>query len=488
MSFFGTACNFWKAGCCGCLRKVKENDNPKSTIEPNSAQLNDSDELPSNDRIEKTKMATKTIKKEKEDSPPRQKRQIKVWTEEEDNLLRTYYAKFGANNWNEIAKHIPGRNGSQCSQRWRRKYKPEKIRKNWTAEEDNLLLELVKLYGQNWQLISNHMKGSINRTGKQVRERFLNKLDPKISRNPFTEEEDRIILEEYKRIGKKWSEISKSLNGRPENAVKNRFYSHIKRKILGGNIENNTLEQDLNNDFEDSNNENIDNDENENEDSELAEMENLTIEERPETENQTTEADKNNEDLPQTQVIHLDSVKKLVSKKLVTNGTFENTLPEQNYPPTNQENNRLYDPPNNNSNSGSVNNNSGSVKIGHSGSAKMDIEYDMMKQFDSQNSKKAYIEERKISYDNMENFKLNVLPNFESSGGAYPSLNKGFSTETDKLLRSNNTFEKMESYNSNDQDANPILKFKENFVSEGQNNLKQEEFPVENYLEKHERR
>ena len=36
-------------------------------------------------------------------------------------------------------------------------------------------------------------------------------------------------------IGPKWSEISKYLQGRPENMVKNRFYSHIK-KTLNENI------------------------------------------------------------------------------------------------------------------------------------------------------------------------------------------------------------------------------------------------------------
>ena len=50
-----------------------------------------------------------------------------------------------------------------------------------------------------------------------------------INKLPFTAAEDRIILEGIEKIGKKWSKISKLLNGRPENMVKNRFYSHIKK-------------------------------------------------------------------------------------------------------------------------------------------------------------------------------------------------------------------------------------------------------------------
>ena len=71
------------------------------------------------------------------------------------------------------------------------------------------------------------MLGSKN--GKQIRERFINKLDPKIKKEDWTEEEDKKILELYSRIGSKWSEISKSIPGRPENKIKNRFYSFIQK-------------------------------------------------------------------------------------------------------------------------------------------------------------------------------------------------------------------------------------------------------------------
>ena len=62
-----------------------------------------------------------------------------------------------------------------------------------------------------------------------MRERYINKLDPKINWRPFTKIEDELIVAMFKLLGKKWSKISKSLNGRPENMVKNRFYSHIRK-------------------------------------------------------------------------------------------------------------------------------------------------------------------------------------------------------------------------------------------------------------------
>ncbi len=77
-----------------------------------------------------------------------------------------------------------------------------------------------------------------NRSGKQVRERYINKLDPLINKESFSESEDKKIIQLYHSIGPRWSEISKFLNGRPENMVKNRFYSHIKKHY---DIEKNEL-------------------------------------------------------------------------------------------------------------------------------------------------------------------------------------------------------------------------------------------------------
>ena len=47
-------------------------------------------------------------------------------------------------------------------------------------------------------------------------------------RGPWTSEEDYILLSKILEVGMKWSEISKFLNGRTENSVKNRYKSLIK--------------------------------------------------------------------------------------------------------------------------------------------------------------------------------------------------------------------------------------------------------------------
>ena len=78
---------------------------------------------------------------------------------------------------------------------------------------------------KNWNQIANSFNMTLNsqRNGKQCRERWVNFLNPNIRRDPFTIDEDLIILEKRLNIGNKWSEIIKDMEGRTENNVKNRF-------------------------------------------------------------------------------------------------------------------------------------------------------------------------------------------------------------------------------------------------------------------------
>jgi hypothetical protein len=45
----------------------------------------------------------------------------------------------------------------------------------------------------------------------------------KACREPWTDEEDLLLLQTHLQLGNKWSEIAKCIKGRGENAVKNRF-------------------------------------------------------------------------------------------------------------------------------------------------------------------------------------------------------------------------------------------------------------------------
>lgn len=93
----------------------------------------------------------------------------------------------------------------------------------WSAEEDELLTNLVNKFGtKKWAHIADRIPG---RVGKQCRERWLNHLRNDVKKTIWTDEEDRILIRAQQELGNRWSAIAKLLPGRPENSVKNRFNS-----------------------------------------------------------------------------------------------------------------------------------------------------------------------------------------------------------------------------------------------------------------------
>ena len=106
-------------------------------------------------------------------------------------------------------------------------------KKPWVAVEDALLRDAYMQAsaeaesGVSWTRVAESVP---SRTAKQCRERWVHHLAPAVNKDPWTAEEDLILFEALKLHQTNWAAISKLLPGRTDHSIKNRYYS-TKRKM-----------------------------------------------------------------------------------------------------------------------------------------------------------------------------------------------------------------------------------------------------------------
>ena len=93
----------------------------------------------------------------------------KKFSPEEDARLKEYVHTYGTSDWNTIAHFFGNRTARQLKDRWENYLDPEVDLHEWTAAEEELLLQMLSLYGMKWRTIANFFKG---RTDVHLKNRY----------------------------------------------------------------------------------------------------------------------------------------------------------------------------------------------------------------------------------------------------------------------------------------------------------------------------
>ncbi|CAD8117506.1 unnamed protein product [Paramecium sonneborni] len=141
-------------------------------------------------------------------------------------------------DWEKVQKLMPNyRSLSELCFKFQSFYKALLPRQPWSSFEDKTLLQIIldnpNRCKKKWSQIADQYnlicKSEILRNAKQCRERWNNKLDPQINREPWSKSEELNFLYLLLQNGRKWAEISIKLSmitnyrRRTEFALKHKF-------------------------------------------------------------------------------------------------------------------------------------------------------------------------------------------------------------------------------------------------------------------------
>lgn len=81
------------------------------------------------------------------------------FSQEEDDILRDLVSSKKMKNWKDVANNLPNRTARQCRDRWKNYLSASSPNKEWTPEDDNMLIILIRKYGTKYSKIAKCMNG-----------------------------------------------------------------------------------------------------------------------------------------------------------------------------------------------------------------------------------------------------------------------------------------------------------------------------------------
>ncbi|NXI26954.1 SNPC4 protein, partial [Sterrhoptilus dennistouni] len=147
------------------------------------------------------------------------------WTEKEIERLKKIAAKHNCLDWQTIAQELgTNRTAFQCLQKYQI-YNKDFKRKEWTRDEDEMLLELVQemRVGNHipYKKIAYYMEG---RDSAQLIYRWTKSVDPNLKKGPWTPEEDDMLMAAVQKYREKeWYKIQAEVPGRSDSQCRDRY-------------------------------------------------------------------------------------------------------------------------------------------------------------------------------------------------------------------------------------------------------------------------
>ncbi|CAM5163846.1 unnamed protein product [Eretmochelys imbricata] len=158
------------------------------------------------------------------------------WNEEEIEKLKEIAAKHNCLDWQTIAQELgTNRSAFQCLQKFQA-YNKDFKRKEWTKEEDQMLLQLVQemRVGSHipYKKIAYYMEG---RDSMQLIYRWTKSVDPNLRKGFWTPEEDAKLLAAVAKYGERdWYKIRTEVPGRSDAQCRDRYLNALHHDVKKG--------------------------------------------------------------------------------------------------------------------------------------------------------------------------------------------------------------------------------------------------------------
>nr|XP_046203897.1 snRNA-activating protein complex subunit 4-like isoform X3 [Oncorhynchus gorbuscha] len=144
----------------------------------------------------------------------------RMWCGVEDDILRELVEKMRIGNYipyTQISYFMEGRDSCQLMYRWTQVLDPTLTKGHWSKEEDEMLLSAVAKHGAgNWWKMRQDVPG---RNDSQCRDRYVDVLIGNVKKGPFDEEEKAQLRQLVEKYGCKWAKIAAEMPNRIDSQV-----------------------------------------------------------------------------------------------------------------------------------------------------------------------------------------------------------------------------------------------------------------------------